>query len=1165
MTKIIKMVMKGFKSFANKTEILFGDEFNCILGPNGSGKSNVLDSLCFVLGKGSSKALRAEKSSNLIYNGGKTKKPAKEGEVSIYFTNADRIFPIDSEEVKITRIITKSGQSKYRINDKTSTKSQILDLMSHAKINPDGYNIILQGDVVRFTEMPTDQRRKVIEEIAGINVYEEKKKKALNELDKVEEKLNGAKIILTEKETHLKELKKDRDQALKYKELSDQIKESKAMYTKIQLEKKEAQKEEIDQRKTKATEDFEKYDTQVKEIKASILERKTEVEAIAKEIEARGEKDQLEISKELENLRVEVHKNKERIRTCNNEIERVDQRSSQLKASKEELDEKIANFKKSLKQKESDINSKEKEIGQVDTAIDRFKKKHKLGEDVDIIDKEVENLDSLAEEEQKVIDEYRSKQQELIREKDKIEFMISSFDERISKVTEIAKEHKKELDELKDKQQKFKEATVELTTVLSEDAKVSARIHSLRGIIHKHEEELSKLNIRNDSVKEASMGSQAVDKILSNKRQFPGVHGTIASLGSVSSKYSMALEIAAGSRIQSLIVEDDAVAAKCIKYLKDNQLGIASFIPLNKIRAAAKDPNVEKLKEASGAVDLAINLVKFQPDFKKAFSYVLGNTLIVSDVSAARRIGIGQARMVTLEGDIVEASGAMQGGYRKKRRGIGFQEKEISKGIDTLEETLGELRSEYASLQGQKNTLDARIQDLRQLKATLEGEIIKQEKSLHIDHADMDVTMNKKKELKEQLDSADKMLRELQDKISTRNRDLAQIKIKKQTLKSKVMALRNPTVIAELNTLEQQKRKLREEITVIKTEMNGVDNQLKSIFLPEHEKISEILKQHEKETTAFTAEIKSLDETLIIQHKDIKEKEEKEKKFYAQFKELFAKRNKLHEEIEKYEDSLEKANEFSRKSEHRLNTIGLEDARIKAELQGIMEEYQPYASMDIKITKTESQLKQEEREFDRMRANLGSINMRALEVYEQVEKQFHELVEKKDSLLVEQGNVLKLMEEIDLRKKELFMKTFEIINKNFQNKFETLSTKGHAYLQLENEEDPFAGGVGVKVKLSGTKFMDIRSLSGGEKTMTALALIFAIQEHEPASFYILDEVDAALDKHNSEKLAHLVRQYCSHAQYIVISHNDGVITEADNLYGVSMNEHGITKVTSLKV
>src|SRR3989344_3415116 len=224
MTKINSIILRGFKSFANKTELIFGPKYNVVLGPNGSGKSNILDSLCFVLGKGSTKSLRAEKSANLIYNGGKSKKAAKEGEVSIYFDNTGKTFPTDEAEVKVTRIVRPSGQSIYRINDKARTRQQILELLSLARINPDGYNIILQGDIVRFVEMSGEDRRRVIEQISDISVYEDKKMKALSELEKVEMSLKEAEIILKERHSYLKDLSKEREQAVKYKECETNVK-----------------------------------------------------------------------------------------------------------------------------------------------------------------------------------------------------------------------------------------------------------------------------------------------------------------------------------------------------------------------------------------------------------------------------------------------------------------------------------------------------------------------------------------------------------------------------------------------------------------------------------------------------------------------------------------------------------------------------------------------------------------------------------------------------------------------------------------------------------------------------------------------------------------------------------------------------------------------------
>ena len=273
----------------------------------------------------------------------------------------------------------------------------------------------------------------------------------------------------------------------------------------------------------------------------------------------------------------------------------------------------------------------------------------------------------------------------------------------------------------------------------------------------------------------------------------------------------------------------------------------------------------------------------------------------------------------------------------------------------------------------------------------------------------------------------------------------------------------------------------------------------------------------------------------------------------------------LSDAVNKEENNVDKFIEKTHSVEQKINLISLDEAKYKAEFAGFEEEFSQYKDVKL-VKKPEEQLKKEIREFERMRQNIGSVNMKALEIYESVEKQFNELLDKKNTLSGEKMEILKMMEEMEGKKTDIFMKTFNEINGRFQEVFSKISTKGsQVYLELENKNKPFEGGMNIKAKITGTRYLDIRSLSGGEKTLTALAFIFSIQEYDPASFYILDEVDAALDKHNSEKLAGLIRQYSSKAQYLMISHNDAIISEANNLYGLSMDEHGISKVVSLKI
>ena len=1158
--------MKGFKSFGQKTDLLFGDRFNVVLGPNGSGKSNIMDALCFVLGKGSAKAMRAEKSANLIYNGGKAKQPSKEGEVSIFFDNTNKRFPLDTQEIKITRVIRQTGQSIYKVNDKRGTRQEILELLSHANIDPNGYNIILQGDITRLIAMSPNERRALIEEISGIGIYEDKKKKALKELDKVDDKLNEAEIILGERKTYLKELKKERDQAQKYKDLSDKIKRNKATYLNIQVTRKRKDKEKRDVKIAEKDEKINALQEKINALKADINQKREEIRTITKEIEEKGEKEQVDLLKEIERLKIEVASNKTRIESHKNELERIKTRKEQLNNSLGDINNKIKEIGKNKEVHEREKTRLEKEIEHINSKITKFREKNKL-DDAENIDKDIEESDAASEGKQREIQDLREEQQHILREKDKVEYQLITIDEKVKKVLEIEKEHKEELEKIKRQKDEFKKATLDLNKAIDQDVNYAKQIGNARNKLNVSREELAKLQARSTSIKESAAGGMAARKILENKNKFKGeVFGTVAELAQVDSKYSTALEIAAGQKIKSIVVDSDKTAAECIRYLKSEKLGVAKFIPINKIRGQKEHPEAKKLATANGAHGTAMSLLSFKPQFKNVFSYVFGSTLVVDNIDAARRIGVGSIRMATMDGDLTESSGAMQGGFRqKKRSGLGFQEKEVTENIEKLEVEVQQLTNMLSTIERRRVENEESIQKLRNFKATLEAEIGAKEKSLHLESDDLNASKSLKKELKVKEAEFEKQLMSVNMKISKTNSELAQIKIKKQKLREKINELRNPRLIAEINAFEQKRREFREKVIELEGSIKNVNMQIKNILGPEEENIMKIIKQHNKEEENFKEEIKTLKETIKVQGEDLKVKEKKQREYYGQFKGLFKRREELNTKLQKLESRTIGEEEHIRKFEHEKTVYSLENARIGAELLAVEEEYKKYEGIELFSTKSEEDLKREIWEFERMVDRLGNVNLKALEIYDSVEKEYNSLIEKREMLSKEKEEVLIMMNEIETRKKELFLKTFEILNENFQEMFLSLSTKGDAFLQIENPKDPLADGVAIKVRITGKKFLDIRSLSGGEKTMTALAFIFAIQEHEPASFYIFDEVDAALDKKNSSKLAELVAKYADRAQYIIISHNDGVITKADTLYGVSMTQNNMSKVISLKV
>src|SRR3989344_7291566 len=1153
MTVVTKLRLNGFKSFPRLTEIPFEKDFSIVIGPNGSGKSNLIDAFCFVLGKTSSKSLRAEKSSNLIFNGGKKGKAAKDAEVSIYFSNDGNEFPIQEKNIKITRVVKSTGNSVYKINDKPRTRQQVIDLLNAARIDPDGHNIVLQGDIVKFTEMRSEDRRKLVEEIAGISVYEDKKEKALSELDKVTSKLNEAEIILTEREANLRELKKERDEAKRYNEVKDQIKNNKATIFDLKLKEKNEKKLVLDKELNDIGKKVEIHNIEIDALRNIIIKSKERISEINIQVEEKGEKDQIVIRKKIEELKEYIIKVNSRIDVLKNELRKINERKIQLKNNIEDINKQIQDAK--LKKKE--INDKIKLISADEknklNEIESFKKKHGLLDIAEYQNKinDIDNdIEKLLEEKEKL----QTQEQDANKEKFKIELKLQDIEEKLKELSDLEIEDRENLKKLNDLRIEFKKITNDLGKKTSEDSVMSSQLNSSRRSLVEKNEQFSILRSKNLGIKEHYSQDLAVKKILEIKDK--EVYGTLAALGTISTKFSIAMEVAAGARMKSVIVNSDLTAEKYIKKLKEERLGVVTFLPLNKIKSRKQD-SVSKIKGVYGFAD---ELVKFDSKFNNVFSYVFGSTLVVEDIETARRIGIGKIRMVTVDGTLLESSGAIVGGYRRPS-GLGFSQKEVDDEIKSMEAEVEKFTKLINLIDDKKIKNEVEIIKLRESKYNLESEIVKLE-SLTQNKLDPYTLKSDKSELSKQLEEFKAKTKVLEKRISYIDDSILKNKEKKKILTDEIS--KKPEVGNDLSNLEKYLDDIRQSIMINKNELLNFDNQIEKLFNPEIERTSKIINDLDKEKDQFQKEFSDITNVLKNKKLDLESNEKEEKKFYGVFKNLVTERNKVNEIIQQKEKQIFLEETKIKSLQNKVNEFNINLAKIKAEMEALQRESEEFIDGKIRRGITIEDLTLQIRELEKEVSKLGNVNLRALEVYEQLDVEHKELVEKVTKLKLEKDDVLNLINEIEGKKKDLFLGTLGRLEKNFKDIFSSLSTKGEAFLELEDKENPFNGGISIVVKIAGNKYMDIKRLSGGEKTLTALAFIFAIQEHEPASFYLFDEVDAALDKHNSEKLSKLVSKYSVKAQYIVISHNDAIISEASKIYGVSM-QNGISKVVSLKV
>ncbi len=1160
MTYIKSLIMHGFKSFAKKTKIELKPGFNCIIGPNGAGKSNVFDALCFVLGKSSAKGLRVERASNLIYNGGKTGSPAKKAEVTVVFDNSNNLFPVEGD-LQLTRIVKQNGQSIYKINGKTTTRQQVLEILSLAKIRPEGYNIILQGDIIRFIDMSNLERRKVIEDASGIYIYEEKKEKALRELSRVEERIHEANIILAERKAMIDELEKDYKLAKKYKDLESKIKQNKKLVLVTNLRKKEKEKERIDKDISNKEQRKKDYKKKIEELEKKISEKKKAIDKINREIEKRGEKEQVEAHRRVESLKVEIAILKEKLLNLENEFLETENREKQLRDEYKSIKEKIERNNKEIKQKEELINKKKKELNELKRKIDSLRSKYSM-EKVMEKEKEIETIEKEIEELEQETLKMRQEEQELVKKQGQVEVLLQGIDSKMERIKQIEKEHKEQLKKLEQLKKEFTKTATALSNAIDHDSELVKQIMNARNKLDHKREELARKKVKAESIAEVAAGDLAIKKVLS-KNMF-GVYGTIGQLGSVEKKYVKAMSTAVGRRIKDIIVEDDKIAEEIINYLKKQRIGVVNLLPLKQLSPPSIDPRIKALKKIEGVEGLAIELISYDKKYEKAFRYVLGNTLIVKDIETARKVGIGKGvRMVTLDGDLIEAGGAMRGGYSKQVRS-GFVEKEVMEEIELLEKEINDLEKLINNLEQERKSNEQKISELRSKKAELEGEIIKQEKALHLSIEDLDASKEEKESLEMEARELRKQLMELRRKIMEKTRRIVSLKQKRQEIKDEISKTRSPTILAEIKAYEEKQREIEKELLTMESSINTLRSEINNVLKREEERIKKILMEIEKNNKSAKERKQELEKEIKEKTIELKKEEEKEKELLGKFKDLFKDRSLLSEELQKLEEKRIELLTKLKEIEVELNNLSLEKARVMGEIAGIEEELKEYKDIEIIEDKPLEKAKREIKEFERMIAGM-SVNLKALETYEIAKKELEGLEEKKDLLEREKQDVLKLINEIETKKKEIFMRTFNIINKNFSAIFKLLSTKGEAFLELEDKKEIFNGGIFIKVRLKGNKYLDIRSLSGGEKTLTALALIFALQEYEPAFFYIFDEVDAALDKRNSEKLGELIANYSKKAQYIVVTHNDAVMENAHYLYGVSIDKNGVSKITSLEL
>jgi len=1181
MTLYIKEVrMENFKSFGKKLSVPFFPGFTAITGPNGAGKSNIADAILFVLGPKSSKVMRAGRLTDLIFNGGKKhKNPAKYCKVSVVFDNFNRKMPVDSDEVILTRMIKRAPlkndpanyYSYFYINDRAASYSDFENILDHARMSGDGYNIVKQGDVTSLIEMGSIDRRRLIDDIAGISNFDNDIKKAEKEKDEVDSNLERISIILTEISSHIRQLKNDRDEAFRYKELKDQLYETKA---KIALKKKqdvESQMTEINRQIESYDSEKNKLDEKSNELKKKYAEAQKELEEIEKNIGEVGGDEVKEIKSKIDSIRSEEIKVEERINFSNDEILDIQNEQTELKSNlesieneleenstqKEELIKNIDENQSKLEEKEKELNCLKEDIAQSDDkSMDLTHELAKMREEYNNKNSEIHELKLKRNRFTDKIEALELQIAEMQETKSTYEFELKDIDWQSEEFKKDSKEKSKKTSDLEKKHFEMKKKESELTEQLAD----------LENVIIRLQREQSKLQAELDALKSVEgKYNPAVNEILKARKNgtIKGVHGTIAELAQVDKKFETAVEIAAGQRMQSIIVDNDEVAANAIKFLQKEKLGRATFLPLNKMITGKPRGKALMTVKDTNAHGFALDLVNFKEEYRGAFWYVFGDTVVVNSLDDARRL-MGGVRLVDIKGSLIEASGAMVGGSTSKthlsftrtdrskleevtkelQNAIECQDKisnelvDLKKDIIEIESSLGEIRT-----RGDKD-IQAKNLDVRRKEFTGKLEVLNKDLEAKIkEKEELDI---KKKEIISTIQQYEKRIKEL-DKLKEEKGKLL-LKGTKKELAQKA------------RILEEEVLKLQEIVLGFSSEKEAIEKKIELLDERKNEILSNIENKNE-EIEKFKASIIELKKSRSQYRDELKALMTVEEQMTGKVKELTVKRDGIYKKTVTIENELDKINT---RIESYYDLISRAKYRIPTIEDSIKELEQELKLYNVEITETKlpnvESLKDSVKVIEESMRELEPVNMRALEEYEHQTERKKKLDDDIKHLKNQKKNLIMLVTEITEKKKGKFLEVFDAINKNFKDIYSQLSENGEAELQLEDPENIFESGLTIKARPRGKKVLLLSALSGGEKSIASIAFIFAIQRYDPSPFYVLDEVDMFLDGVNAETVSRMVKRNAQDSQFIMVTLRKIALKEANHVYGVTMRDTGISEM-----
>lgn len=1172
--------VQGFKSFANKITFEFHNGITGIVGPNGSGKSNVADAVRWVLGEQSAKQLRGASMQDVIFAGTENRKPLSYAYVAITMDNADHQLAIDFEEVTVARRVYRSGESEYLINGSPCRLKDVTELFYDTGIGKEGYSIIGQGQIERILSGKPEERRELFDEAAGIVKYKKRKATAQKKLESERENLVRVNDILAELERQVGPLERQAEKARVYLKKKEELK----TYD-VNMFLMEA--EHIEQELSGVQEKYRIADAQQKEANDSYERIKSDYEKTEQDMAAMDEKIE-SIRENLGSTTVMKGKLEGQINVLNEQIHSAEMTDEHLQsrldsidrekqerlgqkaaydAQKESLDAKLAQAGQRRREAEDALRRLQEEIARCTDGIEQGK-----NEIIELLNKNAsvkarqQRYDTMLE--QVNIRKAQLTQRLLARKTEEadLETVLTDYQRELDAVNAQISESRKQAAEMEEQSRDWKRKSAETNQKLEQAVakyhRDQSRLESLRNIAERYD----------------GYGN-SIRRVMEQKSSNRGLLGVVSDLIQVEKKYEVAIETALGGNIQNIVTEDEETAKRMISYLKENRFGRATFLPLTSVDGRGNFKNTDALKEP-GVIGLASTLVKTDAKYEGVTAYLLGRVIVTEHIDYAIRLARKNRyslHIVTLEGEYLSPGGSMTGGAFKNSSNLLARKREI----EELERQVTDLEKEIS---GHRN----RLEDIKTARSLLQEEIEANKAALQEQFILQNTAKLNVERATEQKNESESVYAGLQTENREIENQLREIGVNKERILEEIEAAkqRQAQIEAESSSFQAvlDENAGREEAAakaVSDVQLEEAAIRQKAGFVLENlERVTGEIRRYEQERETFVSDAKSAkedaerkrrdieeikktllasDDTAVRLERELKEHIARREELSAAYKGFFEKREEISKQLSELDKEIFRLNSQREKleeaSEHQSNYMWEEyELTLHAAMELRSAEYDDLPAIKKLIAAVKDEIR-----------GLGDVNVNSIEDYREVSERYEFLKTQHDDLVEAENTLLGIIEELDTGMRRQFMEKFAEIQKEFDKVFKELFGGGKGTLELVEDEDILECGIRIIAQPPGKKLQNMMQMSGGEKALTAIALLFAIQNLKPSPFCLLDEIEAALDDSNVGRFAKYLHKLTQNTQFIVITHRRGTMAAADRLYGITMQEKGVSTLVSVNL